>query len=75
MAAQPWQWRRLNDEQLEAAAVRWLDREGAYYYRNHGKPSKALGKITAQILDEMNRRTIELPLFEDRPGYDQSEAM
>lgn len=68
MAAQPWQWRRLTDEQLEAAAVHWLDREGEYVMTHEGKLSEPLSRITSQIIDEMNRRCIELRLFEPNGG-------
>ena len=69
MAAQHWHWRRLTDEQLEAAAVRWVDRAGAAYYAHERKTEEARARIVGHILDEMNRRCSQPPLFEDRPGY------
>jgi hypothetical protein len=69
MAAQPWQWKRLTDEQLEAAAVHWVDLAGAAYYAHERKSTEARERVVSQIIDEMNRRCAQPRLFEDRPGY------
>ena len=68
MKQSSWMWRRLTDEQLEAAAIKWVDREGAHYMQHGGRESESLGRIVSNVLDEMNRRTVELRLFDERPG-------
>jgi hypothetical protein len=69
MAAQHWQWRRLTDEQLEAAAVHWVDEAGAAFYAHDRKSEEARAKIVTQIMDEINRRCATPKLFEERDGY------
>lgn len=69
MQSKSWHYRRLNDEQLEAAAVRWTDLAGEAYYNHQTKVEEARTTVVCHILDEINRRCAQPPLFEDRPGY------
>jgi hypothetical protein len=74
MGSQAWQWRRLTDEQLEASAVKWVDRAGAAWYSKKGQRSEACDRTVGHILDEMTRRSIQLTMFEERPGYFLQDA-
>jgi hypothetical protein len=69
MKAKDWHWRRLTDEQLEAAAVRWTNLAGAAYYQHQEHAEETRSATVLQIIGEIDRRCSEPRLFEDRPGY------
>jgi hypothetical protein len=64
MQSRSWHWQRLTDEQLEAAAVKWVDRAGAHYYSHQGQSCERLDLVVTHILDEMNKRCHTPRLFE-----------